>query len=195
MSYVQGKYGPVTCCGARGRARRQQGSALREASGGMDELQRRAEPRGLFARSKRFALFVFFVALVGTSLGACSARPPVGLGNCYQDLPLAEGALNAPKDSYVLHGVKLVSPKLMARLVKQRFPHNPSSDYKPPPVGSKVCAFGFTGNFPAGQVAMAPTRVSGKAAIVLTTTKHELLFSFVLAKLPVRFNRPFTQFE
>lgn len=192
MSDRQGEHRPVTWAGAQGGARSQSGKVAQEVSGEMDERQRRAVAQGSFARSKRFALLLSFVALVATCLGACSARPPVGLGNCYQDLPLAEGALNAPKNSYVLHGVKLVSPKLMASLVKQRFPHNPSSDYKPPPAGSKVCAFGFTGNFPAGQVAMAPTGVSGKAAIVLTTTKHELLFSFVLAKLPVRFDRPFT---
>jgi len=41
-------------------------------------------------------------------------------------------------------------------------------------------------------VAGAPSKVSGKAAIVLTTTDRKLLFSFVLAKLPVNFSRPFT---
>ena len=143
-------------------------------------------------RWQRLAVLVFVAALTGTFLSACSAHPPVGLANCYQDLPLAVGALNAPKGSYKLHGVKLVSPELMAHLVNKRFPDNPSSNYRPPPAGSKVCAFGFTGEFPAGQVAMAPAHVSGKAAIVLTTTKRELLFSFVLAKLPVRFSRPFT---
>jgi hypothetical protein len=132
--------------------------------------------------------------MLAFGLAACSARlaPPVGLANCYQDLPLAEGALNAPKGSYKFHGVRLVSPREMARLVRQRFPHNPSASYKPPPAGSKVCAFAFTGTFPAGQVAMAPSGVSGKAAIVLTTTKRQLLFSFVLAELPVAFSRPFT---
>jgi hypothetical protein len=55
-----------------------------------------------------------------------------------------------------------------------------------------VCAFAFTGNFPAGQVAFAPQKVSGKAAIVLVTTKDKLLFSFVLAKLPENFARTFT---
>lgn len=138
------------------------------------------------------AALALMAALLGTYLSACSAHPPVGLANCYQDLPLAEGALNAPRDTYKLRGVKLVDPRLMAHLVKERFPNNPSANYKPPPAGSKVCAFGFTGDFPSGQVAMAPANVSGKAAIVLTTTKRQLLFSFVLAKLPVRFSRPFT---
>jgi len=144
--------------------------------------------------AKRAAGGFFLAVVISLGVGACAPHlgPPVGLANCYEDLPLAEGALNAPKDSYKFHGVKLVSPRLMAKLVRDRFPNNPSSSYKPPPAGSKVCAFAFTGNFPAGQVAMAPTHVSGKAAIVLTTTKRQLLFSFVLAKLPVDFSRPFT---
>jgi hypothetical protein len=143
----------------------------------------------------RRAMASFFLAVVvSAGVAACSPHiaPPVGLGNCYEDLPLAEGALNAPKVSYKFHGVKLVSPKLMTKLVRDRFPDNPSSSYKPPPAGSKVCAFAFTGDFPAGQVAMAPAHATGKAAIVLTTTKRQLLFSFVLAKLPVNFSRPFT---
>lgn len=147
-------------------------------------------------RAKRAALVPFLLAIIGASLAACSARitPPVGLANCYQDLPLAEGALNTPKDSYKFHGVRLVDPRLMAKLVRERFPDNPSASYKPPPAGSKVCAFAFTGTFPAGQVAMAPAGVSGKAAIVLATTKRELLFSFVLDELPVAFSRHFTRF-
>ena len=87
--------------------------------------------------------------------------------------------------------MELVSPKDLIELVKHRFPHNPSADFNPPP-GAKVCAFAFTGTFPADQVAGAPSGVSGKAAIVLTTTDRKLLFSFVLAKLPVNFSRPFT---
>ncbi|HYA44240.1 MAG TPA: hypothetical protein VED59_01435, partial [Acidimicrobiales bacterium] len=31
---------------------------------------------------------------------------PAQLANCYEGLPLAETALNAPKASYVFHGVK-----------------------------------------------------------------------------------------
>jgi hypothetical protein len=132
-------------------------------------------------------------AVLGTGLGACTKpTPPVGLADCYEDLPLAEGALNGPKDSYQFHGVKLVKPGAMVKLVRQRFPHNPSSSYNPPPAGSKVCAFAFTGNFPAGQVAEAPLDASGKAAVVLTTTDRKLLFSFVLEKLPEDFRRDFT---
>jgi hypothetical protein len=81
----------------------------------------------------------------------------------------------------------------MARLVRQRFPKAPTSTYRPPPVGSKVCAFAFTGNFPAGQVAEAPAGASGKAAVVLTTTERQLLFSFVLTKLPESFSQAFTK--
>ena len=150
-------------------------------------------PRVPVSRARRIGALLVVAGSIGLGLSACAPHPPVGLANCYQDLLLAEGALNAPKNSYKFHGVKLVRPRLMEQLVKERFPHNPSSNYKPPPAGSKVCAFAFTGNFPAGQVAMAPAGVSGKAAIVLTTTKRELLFSFVLAKLPVNFSRPFTQ--
>ena len=144
-----------------------------------------------------FALLL--AAAVGVALPACThptlplpVSPPVGLKNCFEDLPLAEGALNAPKASYEFRGVKLVSPKVMAKLVRKRFPKNPSSAYKPPPAGSLVCAFAFTGNFPAGQVAQAPSNVAGKAAIVLTSTDRALLFSFVLAKLPENFGRAFT---
>ena len=148
---------------------------------------------------------------MGVVLPACThpslplpVSPPVGLKNCFEDLPLAEGALNAPKTSYQFKGVKLVSPKVMAKLVRERPPDpppppppptpppppkNPSSTYKPPPAGSLVCAFAFTGSFPAGQVAQAPPTVSGKAAIVLTSTDRALLFSFVVAKLPETFSR------
>ena len=146
------------------------------------------------AKLRRAARSGLLAVLIAGALAGCSPHisTPVGLANCYQDLPLAEGALNAPKNSYKFVGVKLVSPRLLARLVRERFPHNPSASYKPPPVGSRVCAFAFTGTFPANQVAMAPAGVSGKAAIVLATTKRELLFSFVLAKLPEHFGRPFT---
>jgi hypothetical protein len=132
-------------------------------------------------------------ASLGPGLAACTRpSPPVGLADCFEDLPLAEGALNAPKGSYVFHGVKLLKPADLAKLVRRRFPHNPSSSYNPPPAGSDVCAFAFTGNFPAGQVAEAPADASGRAAVVLTTTHLTLLFSFVLDKLPETFGRPFT---
>ena len=144
----------------------------------------------LSRRSGRLARGLLLVTLMATGISACHhLSPPVGLGACYESLPLAEGALDTPKSSYVFHGVELVSPKDMAHLVRRRFPHNPSASYNPA-LGQKVCAFAFTGTFPAGQVAEAPPDVSGKAAIVLTTTNRRLLFSFVLAKLPVNFSRP-----
>jgi hypothetical protein len=150
-------------------------------------------------RVVRAVICLVLAAGVGIGLPACShttlglpVSPPSGLRNCFEDLPLAEGALDAPTSSYVFRGVKFVSPKVMARLVRQRFPEMPSSTYHPPPVGSKVCAFAFTGNFPAGQVAEAPAGAAGKAAVVLTTTSRRLLFSFVLAKLPESFSQAFT---
>ena len=69
----------------------------------------------------------------------------------------------------------------MERLVSQRAHKNPRCHPSGP--GPSVCAFAFTGNFPAGQVAGSPANDSGKAAIVLVTTDHKLLFSFVLAKV------------
>jgi hypothetical protein len=121
---------------------------------------RRCTPR---AALRALAVGVMTVAL-STGAVACShlklPTPPVGLSDCYEGLPLAEGALNAPRGSYQFHGVKLVNPKVMERLVR-------------------------------GQVAFAPQNVSGKAAIVLVTTKEKLLFSFVLAKLPENFGRTF----
>jgi len=133
-------------------------------------------------------------AAISAGVVACThplPTPPVGLADCYEGLPLAQGALNAPRGSYDFHGVKLVNPKVMERLVRSRFPKNPSS-VPPVAAGTRVCAFAFTGSFPAGQVAFAPQNVSGKAAIVLVTTKDKLLFSFVLAKLPENFGRTFT---
>jgi hypothetical protein len=145
-------------------------------------------------RVLRATICLVLAAGVGVGLPACDPThlPPSGL-NCFEDLPLAEGALNAPESSYKFQGVKFVDPRVMARLVRQRFPKNPSSSYRPPPRGSKVCAFAFTGNFPAGQVAEAPANASGKAAIVLTTTERQLLFSFVLAKLPEKFSQAITE--
>jgi hypothetical protein len=137
------------------------------------------------------------VMTAALSLGAVACThpklptPPVGLADCYEGLPLAEGALNAPRGSYVFHGVKLVKPAVMELLVRRRFPKNPSS-VPPVAAGTRVCAFAFTGNFPAGQVAFAPADVAGKAAIVLVTTKEKLLFSFVLAKLPENFAQTFS---
>jgi len=142
--------------------------------------------------ARRAILSIVLAAVASAGLSSCHhLSPPVGLGPCYESLPLAEGALDVPKASYVFHGVELVSPKDLTNLVKHRFPHNPSADFNPP-LGAKVCAFAFTGAFPADQVAGAPAGVAGKAAIVLTTTDRKLLFSFVLAKLPVNFSRPFT---
>jgi hypothetical protein len=149
--------------------------------------------KGVGSRLAQAVACLLLAATVSVGLGACThLSPPVGLSDCYEDLPLAEGALDAPRDSYKFSGVKLVTPKVMAELVKRRFPHNPSASYKPPPAGSPVCAFAFTGTFPAGQVATAPAKASGKAAIVLTTTNRTLLFSFVLAKLPETFGRTVT---
>jgi len=147
-------------------------------------------------RPLRAAICIALAVTVGFGVPACTPTvviPPSGLKNCFEDLPLAEGALNAPAHSYLFHGVKLVSPKVMAKLVHERFPTDPASNYRPPPTGSEVCAFAFTGNFPAGQVAEAPSDASGKAAVVLTTTDLHLLFSFVLAKLPESFSQAFTR--
>ena len=148
--------------------------------------------RSVASSARRTIIAIVLAGCLGTGLSSCHhPTPPVGLGPCYESLPLAQGALDVPKASYVFHGVELVSPKDLTDLVKHRFPHNPSADFNPP-LGAKVCAFAFTGTFPADQVAGAPSGVSGKAAIVLTTTDRKLLFSFVLAKLPVDFSRPFT---
>ena len=148
--------------------------------------------RSVAGSARRTIIAIVLAGCLGTGLSSCHhPSPPVGLGPCYESLPLAQGALDVPKASYVFHGVELVSPKDLTDLVKHRFPHNPSADFNPP-LGAKVCAFAFTGTFPADQVAGAPSGVSGKAAIVLTTTDRKLLFSFVLAKLPVDFSRPFT---
>jgi hypothetical protein len=149
-----------------------------------------------FPRSAGRAVAIgVMTAALSAGAAACAhpklPAPPVGLADCYEGLPLAEGALNAPRGSYDFHGVKLVNPKVMERLVRSRFPKNPSSVPRVA-TGTRVCAFAFTGNFPAGQVASAPQNLSGKAAIVLVTTKEKLLFSFVLAKLPENFGRTFT---
>jgi hypothetical protein len=139
----------------------------------------------------RLAAAALLVVGLGSTAAACAhPSPPVGLSDCYQSLPIAEAALNLPRTAYDFHGVILVRPRAMERLVRQRAHKN----LPVPSVGrgKTVCAFAFTGNFPAGQVAGSPTNDSGKAAIVLVTTNHKLLFSFVLAKLPENFSRPFT---
>ena len=102
------------------------------------------------------------VAVLGSSLVACY-HPPVGLANCYEGLPLAEAVLNTPRGSYDFHGVRIVLPTEIERLVHRRFPHNHQGTT---PVtaspGSRVCAFAFTGHFPAGQVAGASAGASGR---------------------------------
>ncbi|HTT88380.1 MAG TPA: hypothetical protein VMF65_02435 [Acidimicrobiales bacterium] len=145
-----------------------------------------------FLRSApRVMVAVVFAGVLGGVAGACAhPSPPVGLADCYQSLPIAEAALNLPRTSYQFHGVILVHPRNMQKIVRQRAHKNlPVPSVAP---GKSVCAFAFTGNFAAGQVAGAPTNDAGKAAIVLVTTDHKLLFSFVLAKLPEDFSRPFT---
>jgi hypothetical protein len=141
--------------------------------------------------ANRAAMTIVLVMALSAGGVACARpRPPVGLSDCYQSLPLAEGALNAPRGSYAFHGVKLIEPRLLERLVRQRSPNSPPLPSLPRK--ASVCAFAFTGNFPAGQVAGSPGKATGKAAIVLVTIDHKLLFSFVLAKLPESFSRPFT---
>jgi hypothetical protein len=150
--------------------------------------------RSLSRAGLRAVVVAVMTAALSAGAVACTRplpTPPVGLADCYEGLPLAEGALNAPRGSYEFHGVKLVNPRVMERLVRSRSPKNPSS-VPPVPPGTRVCAFAFTGNFPAGQVAFAPAKASGKAAIVLVTTHEKLLFSFVIAKLPENFARTFT---
>jgi hypothetical protein len=145
-----------------------------------------------FSRSLlRFLVAAVVAGGLSGAVGACShPSPPVGLSDCYQSLPIAEAALNLPRTSYQFHGVILVRPRAMQRIVQERAHKNlPVPSVAP---GKNVCAFAFTGNFAAGQVAGSPANDSGKAAIVLVTTDHKLLFSFVLAKLPEDFSRPFT---
>jgi hypothetical protein len=139
----------------------------------------------------RVAAAALLAVGLGGAVAACAhPSPPVGLSDCYQSLPIAEAALNLPRTAYDFHGVILVRPRAMERLVSQRAHKNlPVPSVRR---GQTVCAFAFTGNFPGGQVAGSPTNDSGKAAIVLVTTNHKLLFSFVLAKLPEDFSRPFT---
>ncbi len=144
-----------------------------------------------FRSLSRLAMAAVVAGGLSGAVAACAhPSPPVGLSDCYESLPIAEAALNLPRTAYDFHGVILVRPRAMERLVNQRAHKN----LPVPPVGrgKSVCAFAFTGNFPAGQVAGSPTNDSGKAAIVLVTTDHKLLFSFVLAKLPEDFSRPFT---
>lgn len=128
-----------------------------------------------------------------STLSACHPpSPPVGLSTCYQSVPLAEGVLNVPKTEYKFKGVKLVSPRAMEHLVKARYPRMvPATLHLP--AKAQACAFAFTGDFAAGEVAGAPANAKGKAAIVLTTTNRKLLFSFVLSGLPVKFGRTFSQ--
>ena len=148
--------------------------------------------RGFARHARRTSGALALAGILTVGLSSCHhLSPPVGLGPCYESLPLAEGALDMPKASYVFHGVELVSPKDMAALVKRRFPHNPSANFNAPP-GAKVCAFAFTGTFPSGQVAGAPTNVSGKAAIGADNEDRKLSVSSVLAQSPVNFSRPFT---
>lgn len=145
-----------------------------------------------FLRSlSRAAVAAVVVAALGGTVSACARpSPPVGLADCYQSLPIAEAALNLPRTSYQFHGVILVRPRILQKIVRQRAHKNlPVPTVAP---GTNVCAFAFTGNFAAGQVAGSPTNDAGKAVIVLVTTNHKLLFSFVLSKLPVDFSRPFT---
>lgn len=145
-----------------------------------------------FTRSvSRLVAAAVAAGTLGGAAAACSRpSPPVGLSDCYQSLPIAEAALNLPRSSYQFHGVVLVHPRDMQRIVRERAHRNlPVPSVAP---GTKVCAFAFTGAFDAGQVAGSPANDSGKAAIVLVTTHHKLLFSFVLGKLPEDFSRPFT---
>jgi hypothetical protein len=143
------------------------------------------------SRLSRALIATVFIGLLGAGGAACAhPTPPVGLSDCYQSLPLAEAALNAPRGTYAFHGVKLVDPRLLQRIVRQRAHKN--SPMPSVARGTAVCAFAFTGNFPGGQVAGSAGNDAGKAAIVLVTTNHKLLFSYVLAKLPERFSRPFT---
>lgn len=144
-------------------------------------------------QSGRRVLAVLAVcSALATGLGGCShsvlPKPPVGLSDCYESLPLAEGALNVPKTGYTFKGVKLVSPKVMEKLIKRRYPKTVPAHLNVSAT-TKVCAFAFTGKFSAGQVAGAQTNEAGQAAIVLTTTSRRLLFSFVIAKLPENFAR------
>lgn len=148
--------------------------------------QRRPRPKAAAAR-------VLAVVLVGTGLSACHGPglPTVGLSDCYEDLPLAVAALNAPPKTYHFAGVRLVAPQAVARIVKHRFPGDHSFKYTPS-AGDQVCAFAFTGHFSPGQVSMAPPGRSGSAAIVMVTTKRSLLFSFLLPALPADFSQDFS---
>jgi len=170
----------------------------RRATGLLASTASRAEPPRWRRRATGAGAAAALVVALGTGLAACTRAslpisPPVGLQNCFEDLPLAEGALNAAQGSYEFHGVKLVSPEVMAKLVRRRFPKDRAAAYQALPKGPKVCAFAFTGEFSAGQVVDAPPEASGKAAVVLATTDRHILFSFVLAKLPENFGRPFTE--
>lgn len=149
--------------------------------------------RTLSLTARRRATMATAALTLAATMSACHGPglPTVGLSNCYQDLPLAVAALNAPPKTYHFAGVRLVKPQAFARIVHRRFPGNPSAAYTPPE-GSHVCAFAFTGHFDSGQVSMARPGTSGKAAIVLVTTKRSLLFSFLLPRLPADFALDFS---
>ena len=153
----------------------------------------KARSRGYPHRGRTGFFGLIGICLLAMALSACAGvHPPIGLSDCYESLPIAEGALNQPVGQYKFRGAKLVRPQDMEAILKRRYPH-----VAKPPVtvakGTKVCAFAFTGTFGAGQVADAPVDSSGKAAIVLATTHRQLLFSFVLPRLPEKFSRTFTQ--
>lgn len=154
-----------------------------------------ASPAGPGRSARRAPAVALVLVLLAGALAGCNhtvlPKPPVGLSDCYESLPLAEGALNEPKTGYTFKGVKLVTPKDVEKLVKRRYPKTVPA-HLDIPANASICAFAFTGSFAAGQVAGAESNASGKAAIVLTTTGRRLLFSFVIATLPEKFARTFT---
>lgn len=144
---------------------------------------------GLVGRPRRVAL-IASIAVIAVGLGACGAgRNALGTSAdpCFAALPVAKQAVGG-RGSFA--GVRRVNvTRLTGR--GERALHELLS-LLPVQPAHDVCLVAYRGSFTPSQVARPlgppPPAGAGRYAIaVVTTTNHELLATFVVAREPLRF--------
>ena len=143
---------------------------------------------GLVRRPRRVAL-IASIAVIAVGLGACGAgRNALGTSAdpCFAALPVAKHAVRG-RGSFA--GVRRVNvSRLTAR--GERAMHE-LLNLLPVQPAHDVCLVAYRGSFTPSQVARPlgpPPAGAGRYAIaVVTTVKHELLATFVVAREPLKF--------
>lgn len=144
-----------------------------------DWQRMRRNPSSSLARGLAVSALV-----VGLAAGCTSVRSNLGTSDssCYLALPAATHAVGSPSRLLGAHLLTLADLRRQApKLVTQLSP-------KGRPTQS-LCVLAFSGHFTSAQASKPHGHPTGKVAIViLTRPSNELLGTFILPRVPLRFS-------